>query len=65
MVFLIGANGSGKSTLAKLITGLYQLKFAENAGIFIDNQPVAQEHYLHYRQLFSLDLQRFLSVLKR
>ena len=53
VVFLIGANGSGKSTLAKLITGLYQPKFAENSGIFIDNQPVASEHYPHYRQLFS------------
>ena len=53
MVVLIGANGSGKSTLAKLITGLYQPKFAENTGIFIDNQRVASEHYPHYRQLFS------------
>ena len=53
VVFLIGANGSGKSTLAKLITGLYQPKFAENTGIFIDNQPVVSEHYPHYRQLFS------------
>ena len=53
VVFLIGANGSGKSTLAKLITGLYQPKFAENTGIFIDNQRVASEHYPHYRQLFS------------
>ena len=53
VVFLIGANGSGKSTLAKLITGLYQPKLAENSGIFIDNQPVASEHYPHYRQLFS------------
>lgn len=53
VIFLIGANGSGKSTLAKLITGLYQPDFAQESGIFVDNQLVTSTNYESYRQLFS------------
>ena len=58
-VFLIGGNGGGKSTLAKIIAGLYE---PEQGAIVLDGRVIEPKHRPAYRQMFSGDFFRFLSI---
>ena len=50
LVFLIGGNGSGKTTFAKLLLGLYA---PESGEVRVNGEPVNEQGFDAYRQLFS------------
>ena len=50
LVFIVGGNGSGKTTLAKIIIGLYR---PTEGGIWLDDQRLADNQLLSYRQQFT------------
>ena len=51
LLFITGGNGSGKSTFLKLLTGLYR---ADSGRLTVDGQPIVQDNYYFYRDLFSV-----------
>lgn len=51
LLFITGGNGSGKSTFLKLLTGLYR---GDSGRLTLDGQPIGQDNFYFYRDLFSV-----------
>lgn len=51
IVFIVGGNGSGKTTLLKILAGLY---YPEDGRLTLAGQPVDNDSYDDYRDLFSV-----------